>query len=185
LSLSGAKFKLIMSGNSFADLTSLLVFPTGSWKLFYKNQREELLDHIVNKTIRGVVFISGDLQFGTISTVEPVPSRKSGDPIIEWGRYNISEIAVGPSGTRIRPEVIFNSRTGLSSSGQFRSLIDTWSFTRSRCIVYYRKRSLLTYFAGFEANPVDGTLTMEFINDIGTIVANRTLEMYLPLDQNA
>jgi len=128
-----------MSSVSVTNLNSLLVFPTGSWNLFYKDQRNEILDHVVNNAIRGVVFISGDLQFGTLARVEPIPTRdKDNHTIVEFGRYNISEVAVGPVGTRVRPEVLLNSRTAAAlASGQFKVLIDTWTYTSAPSSIFF------------------------------------------------
>lgn len=73
--------------------------------------------------------MSGDLQFGVVGPVEPVPQRNDSDSPVPFGAYNVTEVAVGPVGMRIRPEISLNARIALGGS-RFSKIIESWSWTR-------------------------------------------------------
>jgi hypothetical protein len=69
LSASEARFKLVVTGVPFTDTTSLgVVFPFASWQ-WYSSQRNEVLNHIVDNRIAGVIFLSSTARFGGYSLV--------------------------------------------------------------------------------------------------------------------
>lgn len=155
------KFKIVVTAVPFSNAAALSLPPQDSWSSF-PVQRKDLLDTITNNTIRGVLFISGDYQFGAVSYVEPVPANADYQKMrLPWGTYNTTEISAGPSGTRINPYMVFNSRLAFASR-QFPAVIDTWTYTR------------------IQLEPVTGQVFIQFVDDLGNIIDDRTLELGLP-----
>jgi phosphodiesterase/alkaline phosphatase D-like protein len=156
-----AKFKIVVSAVPFTNAAALQLPPQDSWTSF-ASQRKELMDHITLNTIRGVLFISGDFQFGSVSYAEPVPSNPDFQKArLQWGNWNTTEIAAGPSGTRINPYMVFNSRLAFATR-QFPVIIDTWTYTR------------------VQLEPVTGQVFVQFVDDLGNVIDDRTLELGLP-----
>lgn len=166
LTNSTAKFKIIVSGSPFSNAAALQLPLFDIWTAFTK-QREELRDHIVKGTgIRGTFFVSGDFQFGALASIEPVPPNTERPKYrLKWGGHNITEVAVGPSGTRINPYTVYNARLALASR-QFPTIVDTWTYTR------------------FSLEPNLGELNVQFIDDLGNIIDEKTVMMFLPHCEN-
>ena len=68
---------------------------TDNWN-GYASQRREILNHIANNNLRGVVWLSGDVHFGGVCRVEASGA---------WS--NIWEVVMGPAGANrdTRPDV--------------------------------------------------------------------------------
>jgi hypothetical protein len=123
LSASTSTFKLVVSPVPITNFQALGLFIPNSWMLF-ADQRHEIIDHIVNNTIKGVLFVSGGARFGSLGRAEATPSRT-----LRWSRYNVTELCAGPIGTYINPGMIFNIRIPFQS--QLKPVVDTWTYSRS------------------------------------------------------
>ena len=91
LSTSPAHFKIVLNSVPITNMPILWISEGDRWE-GYRQQRQELLDHITLGDIRNVWFLAGDFHTGFISHVEPGgPARR------------IREIAVGPGGNGPNP----------------------------------------------------------------------------------
>jgi len=89
LSSSKAVWKIILNSIPITEMPAIYQFPEmldDRWEGF-PEQREELLDHIVDEGIDGVLFVSGDLHQCSLSRIEASGPRSS-----------ILEVCAGPSG---------------------------------------------------------------------------------------
>ena len=93
LASSTAVFKFVMNTVPISDITGqpasdgfLDVVKDDRWEGF-PEQRDEILDHIADQGLTGVIWLAGDLHFGAAMTVEP-----------EGERAAMNEILVGPAG---------------------------------------------------------------------------------------
>ena len=90
LTSSTARFKIIFNSVPITDFVNLIgeVESIDRWQGF-PEQRTEILEHIEDTGIEGVLWISGDFHFGLISQVSPL--GQTGD--------TMNEVLVGPSGS--------------------------------------------------------------------------------------
>ncbi|MFO0558585.1 MAG: alkaline phosphatase D family protein [Polyangiales bacterium] len=84
LASSPCVFKFILNSVPIVDRAGA---DSDNWN-GYPSQRREILNHIVNNNIRGVLWLSGDVHFGGICKVEAAGA---------WS--NVWEVIVGPSGS--------------------------------------------------------------------------------------
>jgi alkaline phosphatase D len=118
LATSGARFKIIMNSVPIIDFASLLGGAEAGdrWE-GYPEQREEILGHIDDSAIEGVLWVSGDFHFGAICKV-----GAAGD--VGNSQY---EVMVGPSGSFINPIGLF------VETEQYFMRIPEWNHTRFVC----------------------------------------------------
>jgi len=89
LSASTAVFKLILNSVPITDFPNDVVSEANKDKwVGYPAQRSRILDFVVNKSIEGVWWLSGDLHFGTVGRI-----ATSGPHLA------MREVLMGPSGT--------------------------------------------------------------------------------------
>jgi alkaline phosphatase D len=95
LSASKARFKVILNSVPIIDFTGTLVgdFEKGDRWQGFPAQRTELLTHIVDEKITGVLFVSGDFHLGGVAYVDPIDGPSEG----------IFEVLAGPGGSPISP----------------------------------------------------------------------------------
>ncbi len=93
LSASTAVFKFVISSVPISDISGqeasdgfMDVVAGDRWEGF-PEQRDEILDHILDEGLTGVVWLAGDLHFGAAMTVEPSGPRSG-----------MQEVLVGPAG---------------------------------------------------------------------------------------
>jgi phosphodiesterase/alkaline phosphatase D-like protein len=119
LESSTARFKIIFNSVPITDFYDLLgdVESIDRWQGF-PEQRSEILSHIEESNINGVLWVSGDFHFGLISQVSPL--GQSGDSMLE--------VLVGPSGSflNIMGEL-------LVTTDQYQQRIAAWCHTRFEC----------------------------------------------------
>lgn len=94
LTTSTARFKLILNSVPIIDFTSWIgpLAADDRWQ-GYPEQRTELLTFIENQGLAGVLFLGGDLHFGSVSSVSG--NGAVGDDL--W------EVMAGPGGSPINP----------------------------------------------------------------------------------
>jgi len=116
LLLSRARFKLILNSVPITDENALFgpLNSSDRWD-GYPEQRRELIDHIVDNEIEGILFLSGDHHMGMLSHVEPVNTPG----------HDLWEVLVGPSGSTVNPIVLFRD-----PDDQYEIFIETWNYTR-------------------------------------------------------
>ncbi len=115
LEVSTARFKIIINSVPIADFSAYFgsVEANDRWQ-GYPTQRSEILNHITDNAISGVLWITGDFHFGGVMTVDPA----GGPSAEEW------EVMVGPAGSPI------NSFVGImSESDRLPVLVKQWSYT--------------------------------------------------------
>jgi alkaline phosphatase D len=117
LSASTARFKIILNSVPITDYYDALgsLAEEDRWS-GYPEQREELLTHTAD--IPGVLWISGDLHWGAINSVDPV----GGIAAAQW------EVLAGPGGSplNIAAELVV-------SREQYPVLFAAWNHTRFSC----------------------------------------------------
>ena len=153
LAASTARFKIIMNSVPIADLELLLgpVLAEDRWQ-GYPEQRAEILQWIEDQGIGGVLWLAGDLHYGSVGTVDP----PGGLAAAQW------EVLCGPSGSTFNhfPELV---ESGPSYTGdllaQIPDLIHTWNYT------------------WFEADPDVGTILVRHYDDDGVLVNERLLDL--------
>jgi alkaline phosphatase D len=120
LSASSAVFKLIMNSVPITDFADLLgdAVAEDRWQGF-PDARAEILGHIDDQAISGVVWVAGDVHFAMVAAVG-IPG--SGDP----GEHQ-TEICVGPGGSSPTPVSLFQDQTG-----QYPVLVGQWNTTLLR-----------------------------------------------------
>jgi len=129
--------------------------PSTGWA-GYEAQQLEIFNHIADKGIEGVFFVSGGLQFGGLGHCNTgiLPGN------------NLWEIMVGPTGTAISPLKDYLSILGLAGGNQYKFFVDTWSYTR------------------FEIDPYNVNIKVDFINDVGLPINSATLNYTLTTTHN-
>lgn len=119
LSTSTARFKLIMNSVPITDFEDLIgeVEAIDRWQGFAE-QRTEILSHIEDSEISGVLWISGDFHFGFIAQV-----GRTGDV-----GDSMMEVLVGPSGSflNVMGELMVTTE-------QYQQRIAAWCHTRFEC----------------------------------------------------
>lgn len=119
LSNSGARFKFIMNSVPIIDFNDLIgeVEAIDRWQGF-PEQRVEILSHIEDNAIEGVLWLSGDFHFGLVAQVSP--SGSVGDSLME--------ILNGPTGSfiNIMGELMV-------PTDQYQDAVATWTYTKYTC----------------------------------------------------
>lgn len=143
LSESSARFKFIMNSVPIIDFTGLIgdVEAIDRWQGF-PGQRTEILSHIEDNSIEGVLWLGGDFHFGLVAQVSPTGSV--GDTLME--------VLNGPTGSfiNIMGELMVPTE-------QFQDAVATWTYTKYMC------------------NPQTGEVQVQFIDDSGEILLERSL----------
>jgi hypothetical protein len=116
LSTSTARFKLILNSVPITDMTAMVgsLGANDRWN-GYPAQRSELLDHIIDQGVTGVLFLTGDVHFGQIGMVDPV-----GGPA-----EHLWEVYCGPAGSFINPAAEL-----FIGDPQYPVLVSTWNWVR-------------------------------------------------------
>ena len=119
LTESNARFKFIMNSVPITDFTDLIgdVEAIDRWQGF-PEQRMEILSHIEDNAIQGVLWLSGDFHFGLVAMVSP--SGSVGDSMME--------VLNGPTGSfiNIMGELLVTTE-------QFQDAVATWTYTKYVC----------------------------------------------------
>ena len=119
LSSSTARFKMIMNSVPITDMEDLIgeVEAIDRWQGF-ASQRTEILSHIEENDIPGVLWISGDFHFGFIAQVGR--TGEVGDSMME--------VLVGPTGSfiNIMGELLVTTE-------QYQQALPEWCHTRFEC----------------------------------------------------
>ena len=119
LSESKARFKFIMNSVPITDFTDLIgeVEAIDRWQGF-PEQRTEILSHIEDTGIEGVLWLSGDFHFGLVAMVSPTGSV--GDSMME--------VLNGPTGSfiNIMGELLVTTE-------QFQDAVATWTYSKYVC----------------------------------------------------
>ena len=114
---SPCTFKLIVTSVPITNFPQVIVSEDDRWE-GYPTQREEILSHIVDAGVTGVVWLAGDFHFGAITRVEPPPSA--------WSMQR--EVLMGPGDQFINPGWL---ALGLGSgASQFSAAIGEVNYTR-------------------------------------------------------
>ena len=115
LSQSNAVFKLVVTSKPITGRVPLAdESMRGEFWEAYRPAREELLGHITNNNIDGVVFLSGDIHTGMLSRVEAV------------GPYrNLREVCMGPACSGDQSGAI-----DCSAAGQNEIIVHRFNYTR-------------------------------------------------------
>jgi alkaline phosphatase D len=113
---STARFKLILNSVPITDMTAMVgsLGANDRWN-GYPAQRSELLDHIIDQGVTGVLFLTGDVHFGQIGMVDPV-----GGPA-----EHLWEVYCGPAGSFINPAAEL-----FIGDPQYPVLVSTWNWVR-------------------------------------------------------
>jgi len=146
---STATFKVIVSSSPISDLSSLPITPPDGWDM-YPEQRDQILEFIDNNNIGGVIWISGGIGFSILRTGHETTKSNS--------TSNQFEVVVGPTGSKVNPNIQLTSLLGLAGSN-FNAIIDTWTYTL------------------FDADPVAGTITISFNDDYGNEIQSFSLNI--------
>ncbi|MEZ4235231.1 MAG: alkaline phosphatase D family protein [Myxococcota bacterium] len=91
---STARFKVILNSVPITNMDDLLfgVANSDGW-MDYEDDRDRILDHIADNGITGVLWVSGDVHWGAIATVD-LPGS---------GRPDQIEVICGPAGSLVNP----------------------------------------------------------------------------------
>ena len=116
---STACFKIILNSVPITDLSAMI----GDGAMFdrwqgYPEERTEILGHIIDHEITGVLWVAGDVHYGMVGTVDP-PGELAEHA---W------EVFVGPGGSPIGFGAAY---TG--DMTQYPVIVGTWSWTRFDC----------------------------------------------------
>lgn len=115
LASSEAKFKIVLNSVPIIDFSGVGAVPVinDRWE-GYAEQRTELLQWIANEGITGLLWISGDLHFGTVARLSPV--GQLGDDQFE--------VLAGPAGSFLNPVAAV-----WEPDDQFVSFTFEWNYT--------------------------------------------------------
>ena len=119
LSTSAARFKIILNSVPITDLANIFqqVEAEDRWQ-GYPDQRTEVLAHIVQEGIRGVLWVTGDVHYGQVGHVDA-----------EGGlAWDMHEVLVGPGGSQVN--VLAAIYPG---NPQYEQLIAAWNWCRFDC----------------------------------------------------
>jgi alkaline phosphatase D len=116
LSASTARFKIILNSVPISDMRDFLgTLAEGDRWSGYPTQREELLQHIDDEEIEGLLWITGDFHWGAALKVGRTAPDLAGD---QW------EILAGPAGSFINP-IVFITQT----NEQLHRIIGAFNYT--------------------------------------------------------
>ena len=138
LSASTARFKIIANSVPISDLSAVFgsVMENDRWDGF-PEQRSEILAHIVDNGISGVLWISGDIHYGQLGRVDP-----------EGGvAENLWEAVIGPAGSTLNAIV-----TKLDPIEQFPIMFADYNWARFTCDP--GRGSILISFIGDEGQTI-------------------------------
>ena len=115
LSESEAKFKVILHGVPITDMDGIYgpISEDDRWD-GYQHQRSEILDHIADNDIQGVLWVSGDFHFSALTKVD-----KAGGP-----GENQYEVFAGPGGSFVNPIVYI-----AQENDQYKHIYKTYTYT--------------------------------------------------------
>ncbi len=146
---SNAVFKIIMTSNAFSKLNGMLGKFTAPFRWDgYEAQQTEVLDHVHNNNITGVLWIAGGLQFGMFAHLDK-------NNTVGWNYY---EVGVGPSGSQINTYLRLNPFVSIDAD-QMELVFDTWTYTK------------------FEADPVSRNMTISFVDDSGITIDSKVITL--------
>jgi len=113
LSASSARFKLILNSVPITDYSPMIgdVLDEDRWQ-GYPDQRHEILSHIEEEALEGILWITGDFHMGTISRVDPL----EGLAAERW------EVMVGSAGST--PNILASL---YDNPEQFPVMFDDWN----------------------------------------------------------
>ncbi len=119
LAASTARFKIVLNSVPITDLFAIIgsVQESDRWTGF-PTERAEILDHIRDNAIGGVVWITGDVHYAQVGHVDPV----GGNAADQW------EVLVGPGGSRLNAIV-----EAFVGSEQYPIVFAKWNWTRFTC----------------------------------------------------
>ncbi len=119
LSTSTARFKIVLNSVPITDLTAIFgaAQDEDRWA-GYPTQREEILAHIRDNAIGGVLWVTGDVHYGQLGRVDPA----GGTAEDQW------EVLVGPGGSRLNAIV-----EAFVGSEQYPIVFAQWNWTRFTC----------------------------------------------------
>lgn len=145
LSASTARFKIVVNPVPITDLADVVgeLQQEDRWQ-GYPVQRGELLQHIADEEVAGVLFISGDFHIGALGKVD-APGGPAED---------VWEVLAGPGGSPINPVVNFGVE-----------------FDAERFPIIVPGHNYVL----FEADPESGEILVQFIDDNGLMIDERTL----------
>ena len=118
LSNSTARFKVILNSVPITDLSAIVgdALAGDRWQ-GYGVQREEILSHVEDSHIDGVLWVSGDVHYGQVGRVST--EGEVGDT--QW------EVFTGPGGSRINPVAQL-----FEGDPQYVEMIPEWNWVRFR-----------------------------------------------------
>lgn len=121
LSNSRARFKIILNSVPISDMETVIgsLSEDDRWS-GHAEQRTEILSHIVDNGIEGVLWVSGDVHFAAASTVG------------QTGQFadNVHEVIAGPSGSFLNIAVELAAQV---DTQQYPVLFAQWNYTRFSC----------------------------------------------------
>jgi alkaline phosphatase D len=121
LSASTARFKVILNSVPITDLYTLfsIISVEDRWSGF-DAQRTEILSHIVDNGIAGVLWVAGDVHFGAVATAGQTGQLAD----------SVYEVIAGPGGST--PNIAIGLSTVVDEQ-QFSILLAEWNYTRIAC----------------------------------------------------
>jgi len=152
LSQSTARFKIILNSVPITDFSVfglLGSMQVGDRWQGYPLQRSDILAHIEDNEIEGVLWLSGDLHIGLLAHVGAANEVGSS----AW------EVLVGPGGSPVRFKRSMVGGIFDANVERFPLFVDQHNFTL------------------FEADPDAGTVTIGFVGDDGEIIAEQVLSL--------
>lgn len=116
LSASPCRFKIVLNSVPITDMSGMVgaAGDDDRWQ-GYPSQRGEILGHIVDNGIRGVLWIAGDVHFGQIGTIDPAGGVAE----------RLYEVYAGPGGSRVNPLAAL-----FEPNDQYPVLVGEWNWTR-------------------------------------------------------
>lgn len=116
LRTSAARFKIVLNSVPITDMSAMMgdVSDEDRWQ-GYPAQREEILAHIVDNAIPGVLWLAGDFHFAMVSRIDP-----------EGGvAADLHEVLCGPAGSRLNEVApLFDE-----NSTQYDDVLAAWNTT--------------------------------------------------------
>lgn len=150
LSQSEARFKIILNSVPITDMYDVfnVISEEDRWSGF-PAQRAEILAHLVEEGIGGVLWVAGDVHLGAVCTVDRPAARGGAGVATE-----VWEVIAGPSGSTLNivAELV-------EPTAQFPVLFAAWNHTRFTC------------------DPGEGSILVEFVGDSGEILAEQRLSL--------
>lgn len=143
LRASTARFKLVLVSVHMTDHFELMsiIADKDRWQ-GYPQQRVDVV--LAAAEVPGVVFITGDMHFGSVQRVDPAGGPGAG----------LYEIAAGPSGSRLFPvDGVAQAMGGLPA--QYETIVEDWSW------------------CDIELDPGTGEVMVRFVGDDGTDIASQ------------